>query len=249
MNSRDTRRAFPLFHRLRFIVRWWMGFLLAAGGAYGAIFLETGTRARSSFRDAEQYHHWFQNPPAMDRDLEAAYAKAMGRLSAPRGKGESAEEDLRLERDILEARFLLRRAESPAKRAYFSYRDVYRLFSPPETDLSRRARLLAPAAKQAWREDVERHGLPVTEAMFDPEPGETAERRAVFSSRDGFEASNLAAILRSKGVAAGVFDGARVSGAAHQGFWVTVSPSDFWRAHNEIKSLIAPDLSPVFGPS
>lgn len=232
--------------RLSLIARWLIGFSLAAGGVYGAVFLETGSRARSSYLEAERFRHWFQNPSDRDRDLEAEYVKANERLAVRQGKGELSAEDLRLEQDILEARFSMRRAESAAKRAYFSYRDVYRLSSPLETGLARRARLLAPAAKQAWREDMDRRGLPVSDVMFDPEPGETADRRVVYSSRDKFEATNLVAILQSKGVSSDVFDDAGVAGAVRQGFWVTVPPTDFWRAHNQLKSLLAPDLPSVF---
>jgi hypothetical protein len=246
MNRSPLRPFLPLFFRFRFMMRWLIGFTLTAAGVYGAVFVETGSRARSSYLEAEHFRHWFQDPAGMGRDLEAAYVKAIERLTVQEGKREISAEGLRLEQDILEARFRMRRAESPAKRAYFSYRDVYRLSSPVETDLSRRARLLAPAAKQAWREDAGRRGLPVTDVMFDPEPGETADRRVVYSTRDRFEATNLAAILQTKGVSVDVFDDARVPDAVRQGFWVTVAPSDFWRAHTELKSFLAPDLPAVF---
>ncbi len=228
------------------LFRWVMGISLAAGGVYGALTLETGARARSSYQEAEHFRLWFENPAVMARELEADFAKATERLSVRRGRGELTADDLRLEQDILEARHALRKAESPAKRAYFAYRDAYQMSSFPETDLSRRARLLAPAAKQSWREEMGRRALPVTDEMFDPEPGESADRRVVYSSQDSFSASNLVAILRSKGLSADCFDDGRGTGAARQAIWVTVPPADFWRAHNEIKSLIAPDLPSVF---
>lgn len=228
------------------LFRWGMGISLAAGGVYGALTLETGARARSSYQEAEHFRLWSENPAVMTHDLEADYVKATIRLSIRRDRGELTPDDLRLEQDILEARHALRKNESPAKRAYFAYRDAYQMASFPETELSRRARLLAPVAKESWREDMGRRGLPVTDEMFDPEPGESSDRRVVYSSRDSFAASNLAAILRSKGLAADCFDDGKVAGAVRQAVWVTVPPSDFWRAHNEIKSLIAPDLPSVF---
>ena len=111
-----------MFPRVRpsLIVRWLIGFSLAGGGVYGAIFMETGSRARSSYLEAEHFRHWFQYPADRGRDLEAEYVKANERLAVRHGKGELSAEDLRLERDILDARFNMRRAESAAKRAYFS---------------------------------------------------------------------------------------------------------------------------------
>jgi hypothetical protein len=241
-------RAIPVV-RLSLLFRWLVGFSLAAGGVYGAVCINMGAGARASFTEAEGFRYWFENPAARDRALEADYVNAHRGLSLQQGRGELTAEGLRLEQDILEARFSMRRAESPAKRAYFAYRDVYRLYAPPETDLSRRARLLAPAAKHAWREESVGRGWPVTDVMFDPEPGETAGRRVVFSTPHRFEAANLAAILRGKGISADTFDDGQVPGAARQGVWITVSSDDFWRAHAQLKSLLAPDLPVVFQKS
>lgn len=241
----SSLRAIPLV-RLSLLFRWLIAFSLVAGGVYGAVCVNMGAAARASFSEAEGFRQWFENPSAMGRALESEYVKAHHRLTLQQERGELSKEGLRLEQDILEARFAMRQAESAAKRAYFAYRDVYGLYSPPETELSQRARLLAPAAKQAWWEESVDRGWPVTDEMFDPEPGETEERRVVFSTGDHFEATNLVAILQGKGVAAEVVDEGQVSPMAGKGFWITVPLDDFWQAHGKIKSLLAPDLTEVF---
>ncbi|MBK8574779.1 MAG: hypothetical protein IPN90_03545 [Elusimicrobia bacterium] len=251
MTWSETYPFFQMFPRVRpfLFVRWLIGLSFAAGAVYGALFLETGARARSSFSEAERFRRWAMDPAEMNRDLEIDYLKAIEWLAAQKERGEITAGGLRLERDILQARFNMRRAESPAKRAYFSYRDVYRLYSPPETESSRRARLWAPAAKQAWRENVDRRGFPVSSEIYDPEPGETGDRRVVFSTRERFMAMNLVAILQSKGVAADLFDDAPFNGAGRPEYGVTVPSSNFWRAHQELASLLAPDLPAVFQKS
>lgn len=246
--TRSSRRAISMLHP-SLIFRWLICFSLVAGGVYGAVRVNMGAAARASFTEAEGFRRWFEDPGARDRALEAEYVKAIHRLSLQQEKGDLSKDALRLEQDVLEARFSMRRAESPAKRAYFAYRDVYSLYSPPETELSRRSRLLAPAAKQAWREESVARGWPVTDVMFDPEPGEIGGRRAVFSTTDHFDARNLAAILKGKGVAADIVDEAHASRAAGKDFWITVSSDDFWRAHGQLRALLAPDLSGVFGKS
>lgn len=238
-------RPIPLV-RLSLLFRWLMAFSMVAGGVYGAVCVNMGAAARASFVEAEGFRQWFENPAEMGRVLESEYVKANRHLTLQQEQGKLSKEGLRLEQDILEARFAMRRAESSAKRAYFAYRDVYALYSPPENELSRQARLLAPAAKQAWREESVGRGWPVTESMFDPEPGETEDRRVVFSTGDRFEATNLAAILKRKGVVVDVVDEAHVTRAAGNGFWITVPADDFWLAHEQLKSLLAPDLSEVF---
>ena len=235
------RRTVPLF-RLSLLIRWCVGFSLAAGSVYGALCLEMGGRARSAYIEAEHFRRWANDPALKVRELEKDYLKANERLAALRARGDRSADELRLEQDILQARFDLRRAESPARRAYFLYRDVYRLYSPPPTELSRRARLLAPAAKQAWREDVSRAGVSPSEELIGPEFCEKADRRAVYSTTDKFDASNLVAILKTNGVPAEVLEGKD----ADPGYWITVPSADFWRAHRKLVSLLAPDLAPVF---
>lgn len=237
----SLRRAGGL-SRFALLARSVAGLALAAGSAYGALFLETGARARAAFQEAERYRRWAHDPVAKVRELEKDYLKANERLAALRARGDRSADELRLEQDILQARFDLRRAESPAQRAYFLYRDVYRLYSPPPTELSRRARLLAPAAKQAWREDVSRAGVSPSEELIGPEFCEKADRRAVYSTTDKFDASNLVAILKTNGVPAEVLEGKD----ADPGYWITVPSADFWRAHRKLVSLLAPDLAPVF---
>jgi hypothetical protein len=226
--------------------RWWVGFFLMAGSVYGAIFLETEARSRSSFLEAERFRQWTIDPSGMARDLEGEFLKESERLISRQTREPMTSGDLRLERDILEARYSARREQSPAQRAYFSYRDVYRLYSPPETGRSRRARLLAPAAKQVWREDATRRGLPQSPSMFDLEFRESTDQRVVFSARDRGEVETLASNLRARGVSARVGRRRSVSESVGLDYCITVSNADFWRAHGQLKSLWSPDLPSVF---
>ncbi len=206
-----------------------------------------GARARASFREAEGYRLWAKDPPACRRARETEFLKASERWTPLAGRGEERSEDgLLLERDILRAQYDARGAESSAKRAYFAYRDVYLFYAPPETRYSRQARLLAPAAKEAWREETRRRGLPATDLMFDPDPGEEGDRRVVFSTLQLDEARRLEADLRSAGFSVQVVEARAAPGARSRGFGLTVSSSEFWEAHARLKSQLAPGLPSFF---
>lgn len=224
-----------------------MVFSAVVAGVVGILCLEMGARARASFFEAEGYRFWANDPSVARRALEAEFLNAGERWTALADRRERSEDVLRLERDILRAHYDARVAESSAKRAYFAYRDVYRLFGRPETRYSRRARLLAPAAKEAWREETRRRGLPVTDLMFDPEPGEEGDHRVVFSTARLDEARRLEAHLRSAGFSVQMMESRGGAGAWARGFILTVSSSEFWEAHASLKTQLAPNL-PSFSP-
>jgi hypothetical protein len=238
-----------LFFRISSLVRWGTGLFLAIGGVVGSVGINVYSRAASSYREGESSLFWARDPAGRTRDLEAKFLKASERLFAQKERGRLTDGDFRLEQDILQAQFDLRSAESSAKRAYFSFRNVYERYSLTETRISRYARLLAPAAKQAWREEVAKRGLLAPDRMFDLAPGEGGDRWAVYSTRDPHEAANVFHRLQEDGIAARVTDDQHVRGAARVGFWITVPTDSFWTVHYKLKSLLAPNLPPVVDPS
>jgi hypothetical protein len=221
------------------------GFLLAAAGVYGALYLETASRSRAAFRRAELFRLWASDPERKRHDLESRYLAARDRLFSKRERGAVSEESYRLELDILQAGHEASRADSAAKRAYFSYRDVHRLFSPPETPWSRLARFRGPTFKALWREEVRRNRLPVSEHMLDPEPGEDEGHWAVFSSRRRAAADRWAAALRSREIPAVVAEGRRAPDAFGDGFRVIVPREKFWMAQEFLRPRVDPGLPAI----
>jgi hypothetical protein len=237
-------RPLRLF-RLSSWFRWVIGSFLAIGGVVGAVGVNVYSRAASSYREGESALFWARDPAGRTRNLEAEFLKASERLSAQKERGRLTDGDLRLEQDILQVQFDMRSADSSAKRAYFLFRNVYERYSLPETRISRYARLLAPAAKMAWREDVAKRGLLAPDRMFDLAPGEGGDRWVVYSTRDPHEAANVFHRLQEEGISAHVMDDQHVRGAARVGFWITVPTDSFWTVHQMLKNILAPDLPPV----
>jgi len=226
---------------------WLFGGLWAVVFVYGAIWVDFRSRAEASYRDGERYLQWARNPAERTRHQEAEYLKESERLFSLQERGKLTPEDLRLEQDVLQSRFDLIGADSSAKRAYFSFRDAHRYSSHLKIDDGLKARLLEPVAKHVWREEVFRQGLSVPGEMFDPAPGETGDRRLVFSTPDPNEAALLFHLLMKKGVLVRVFDDKRIRGAVREGFWLTVPSASFWKAHETLRAFLAPDLPVVLG--
>jgi len=211
------------------------GAVLAAAGVYAFLTVDTVARSREAVREAERYALWHRDPEARRRALEDDFRRGLTRLSRRREADRLAEEAFALELDLLRVRHETAMNLPAAARAFQWYRDAYRLFSPPETPWTRRARLLAPAFKEAWRDEVQRRGLPTTETLWDDEPGLAPDERMVFSARGEGRAAFAQEALRAVGIEARLIKDERPRGAG-EGYWLAVRKDRFWEAHEALKA-------------
>lgn len=239
MTPRRSGAVRPAVRRLSF--RWTGPFLLSLLGLYAVLALETLARARRLCHRADTAWAEALDPARRREALERAFAREADRWAAGRARAPGSRDILRLETDILQARHEIRSAGSPAKLAFYNYRSVYRHAAPPESPWSRRARLRAPAARELWRRDLAQRRLPVEPWMLDPDPGDTDDRRVVFSTRGRRTANGAVALLKAAG-----FDVAVVGGPVRYGdrpgdWWITVPAASFWPAHERLRAWIDPD--------
>lgn len=210
------------------------GLAAAVGAVYAALLLDTAARAREAYREADRYTRWFLTPEAKKEDLARNFEKDLDQLARRKESGRQNEAAYALELDVLRARFSAAGSESPAKRAFHWYRDVYLLYSPPETIWTRRARLLAPAFREVWREEARVRRLPAADSYWDPEPGLAAEERVVFSARRRAEAERARDLLAGRGLNVRLAEDDRRRGAG-EGFWLAVPEAEFWDAHRVLR--------------
>lgn len=218
--------------------------VLAVLGLYAALTLETLARARHLCRRADAAWAEAADPRRRRAALEKAFADDADRLAARHRRVPPPRDVRRLETDILQARHEIRSADFPSKRAFYDYRSVYRHAAPPESPWSRRARLRAPAAREMWRRELAQRRLPVEPWMLDPDPGDTAERRVVFSTRGRRAADGAVALLKAAGIDVAVVDGPPRYGGRPGDYWITVPAASFWSAHERLRAWIDPDGSP-----
>lgn len=213
---------------------------LAVLGLYTAVTLETLARARRLCLRADDAWAEALDPRRRRADLEKAFAEDADRLSARHRHGPPPRDVRRLEADILQARHEIRSVDFPSKRAFYDYRSVYRHAAPPESPWSRRARLRAPAAREMWRRELDLRRLPVEPWMLDPDPGDSAERRVVFSTRGRRAADGAVALLKAAGIDVAVVDGPPRYGGRPGDYWITVPAVTFWSAHERLRAWIDP---------
>ncbi len=217
-------------------IRWrpFLLFFLVALGAVLVSFLDLGVRARRAVRRAERLERWSRHPEERDAFLEAEYLK--GVADVDRRRLSSAEKEMAL--DVLRKRREEARARPAAAEAYHAWRDVYELYAPPETAATRRARLMAAAARQRWREDWTSRRLPFDESLLDLEPGEEGGLRVVYSTPDGREASRAFSRLETLDLPAKVLPPDPARSPGDRALKLLVPEDRFWEAHEALRSLV-----------
>lgn len=222
---------------------WVRNALLVAGTAavaYGMIYVDVVARAREAFREGEKYSRWNERPEEKARFYEQKFMKEKAALDKRREKGKISAEDYDQDLEVLAFDRDQAAAESSLKYAYQWYKDTYELFSPPESRWVRRARYLAPAAKQKWREELRAKGIPFEEYMLDLEAGEDAGTLMVYSTRRRAEADRCVEVLKAKGIEARLYDAPAQGRLPQEGLKVIVPREKFWEAHEALSGLAAP---------
>lgn len=121
------------------------------------------------------------------------------------------------------------------KMAYTWYQTALELFSPPESKWVKRSRLLAPAAKQKWREDLRKRKVPFEEYNLDLEAGEPEGSHTVFTTQNKKEAERLKQILEVRKISVIVYDEKANKGFKALGVKLIVPEKQFWPAHEIIR--------------
>jgi hypothetical protein len=194
-------------------------------------------RAREAFREAERYERWAQDPEEKTRHYEAKFLKEKARLDGQREKGKLSAEDYDQDLEVLKFDRDQAVQESSVKYAYQWYKDVYELFSPPESRWVRAARLRAPAAKERWRDELRAKNIPFEEYMLDLEAGERAGMLTVYSTNDRSELERCVAALKAKGLEPEVYDAPAKGRLRQEGIKLIVPRDKFWEAHEILKTI------------
>jgi len=218
--------------------KWIKNAALVAGTiavVYLMIYVDVRSRAREAFQEGVRYESWYNKPDIKKDFLEKKFTREKVELDNKLAKGKLTEQVYRQDLEILEFDHEQGIQESSIKYAYQWYKDTYELFSPPESVWVRKARLLAPAMKQKWREELREKNIPFEEYMLDLEPGEDDKRLSVFSTKDGSLSEKLKNLLNSSGIDCVIFDERsvrRIPAAANK---LIVSAEQFWQAQDIVK--------------
>ena len=224
----------PAWGRLAVVI------LATAAAAYGMIYIDVQARAREAFVQGTRSLSWHKDPELKRIFLEEKFLKDKALLDAKKAKNEITAEGYTEDLEVLRFDREQAAGESAVKYAYQWYKDVYELFSPPESKWVRRARFLAPAAKQLWREELKAKNIPFEEYMLDLEAGEEAGTLMVFSTRSRGLAEKCLTALKEKNVLATLYDGPAHGRLAQEGLKIIVPRESFWAAHETLRSLVEP---------
>jgi hypothetical protein len=204
--------------------------------AYSMVYIDVRARAKEAFRQGERYESWAQNPEEKKQFFEGKFLKEKAALDRRREKAEISQEDYDQDLEVLKFDRDQAVGESSIKYAYQWYKDTYELFSPPESASVRRARLLAPAMKERWREELRAKNIPFEEYMLDLEPGEDAGTLMVYSTNDSRDLGRCVGALREKGVEAKVYAWREHNRLKQEGDKIIVPRERFWEAHEIVKA-------------
>jgi hypothetical protein len=212
----------------------WAAVVLAAFAVAG---LDLASRARAGYQRAERMESQALHPSERDKAVEKMFLDGVAALD--RRRLSPAEREIEME--ILRKRWEEARLRSPWTDAYHAWRDVYDLTAPPETRWTRRARLLAPAARQRWREDWVARRLPFDDALLDLERGESDGFRLVYSTTDGREASRALNLLGAIDVPCRMLPPAEPAPPGDPSIRFLVPEGRFWDAHQALVPLVGID--------
>jgi hypothetical protein len=230
--------------KVAFAKRWVQNVLLVAATAavaYAMVYLDVRSRAREAFAEGQKYERWAAEPEEKKRFFERKFLKEKSALDERKEKGALSAEEYEQDLEVLQFDRDQAVSESSVKYAYQWYKDVYELFSPPESGWVRRARLLAPAAKERWRDELRAKGIPFEEYMLDLESGEDAGTLSVASTRSRREADRWREALKAQGVDAELYDAAADGRLPQEGIKLLVPRDRFWKANETLKGLGAGD--------
>lgn len=213
--------------------RWRILFPLALTlvAAFSIVLLDRFSRVRSLYRRADALELLARRPADRDRALEAAFLAGVDALDRRRPAPPQREAEV----EVLRKRWEQERLRSAWADAYHAWRDVYDFYTPPEGRWTRRARLLAPAARQRWREEWTERGLPFQESLLDLVPGEDEGFRWLGTFPDKRELSQIMSLLADLEIP---FRAVSPPGGTPG---LAVPDTRFWEAHQALRPLAGLD--------
>ncbi len=136
-------------------------------GVIALVYLDVVSRAKESYLEAEKYMEWQRHPEQKKKFFDDAYEVGKMKLDAELSKGKLSQPDYQLKLDALAFDRDFRINESSLKYAYQWYKDTYELFSPPESDWVKKARVKAPEALELWKKELNEKKIPFEDTMFE----------------------------------------------------------------------------------
>jgi hypothetical protein len=134
---------------------------------YAMIYIDVVLRAREAYLQGEKYLSWHEKPELKKTDLDRELAAEKLRLDKKLAAGKITKEEYSRQTDICTFNHERKLEESSIKYAYVWYRDVIQLFSPPESKWVKLAKQKMPLAKEKWKEELTKKGIPFEEYMLD----------------------------------------------------------------------------------
>jgi len=211
--------------------------LVTAAIAYGMVYVDVIARARESFRQGDLYMNWNRHPENKTSHMEQKFLKEKAALDKKRDKGKITQEEYDRNLEIIQFDRDHTMNESSIKYAYQWYKDTYELFSPPESKWVRRARFLAPMAKEIWRDELRAQRIPFEEYMLDLEVGEESDTLMVFSTRKRSVAEESLRLLKGEGIQTHLYDALAHGRLPQEGIKIIVPREKFWQAHETLKEI------------
>lgn len=141
--------------------------VLGAAGVYGLVYRDVVSRAKESYQEGEKYMEWNTRPELkkefFDKKFQAE--KLAADASLAKKKITDAEYKEKLETLAFDRDYNV--SESSLKYAYQYYKDTAELFSPPESDWVKKARLKTPQTLELWKQELREQKIPFEDTNFE----------------------------------------------------------------------------------
>ncbi len=134
---------------------------------YALIYVDVVMRARSAYLEGEKFWAWHENPQLKEKFFDEKLSKEKTSLQKKLDSKKISQKEYEIQTEIIEFNNKREREESSIKYAYVWYQTAAELFSPPESKWVRRSREKMPKAKQLWREELIKKGIPFEEYMLE----------------------------------------------------------------------------------
>jgi len=134
---------------------------------YLMVYSDLWLRARNAYLEGEKYWSWYERPDLKEKDLEEKFEKEKIKLDKQLKKGKIKKEEYEKKLEIIKYENEREKEESAIKYAYYWYQTAVELFSPPESKWVKLARKKTPLAKEKWKEELRRKGIPFEEYMLE----------------------------------------------------------------------------------
>lgn len=149
----------------------WQGIALwvlgTAAVTYGMIYIDVIQRAKESYLQGEKYMRWADHPEEKAKEVDQQFERDKRALDAKLSKGSVSKEEYDRDLDLLQFDREQSLKESSVKYAYVWFQTAAELFSPPESEWVKKARVQMPVAKERWKSELRAKKIPFEDYMID----------------------------------------------------------------------------------